>query len=72
MLLLLPVLVGIAVVIGLDSSGPILYKGLRVGRRGQRFKILKFRITVVVIKLHFIHRVLNVIYFVVHGVFEAV
>ena len=43
MLLLLPVLVGIAVVIGLDSSGPILYKGLRVGRRGQRFKILKFR-----------------------------
>jgi lipopolysaccharide/colanic/teichoic acid biosynthesis glycosyltransferase len=41
--LLSPVLATIAVVVGLDSSGPVLYKGRRTGMHGVPFNILKFR-----------------------------
>lgn len=43
----LPLLIAIAVWIRLDSPGPILYRGERVGRFGRRFYILKFRTMVV-------------------------
>lgn len=38
-----PVLVLIAVLIKLDSPGPVFYRGIRVGRFGKPFKIFKFR-----------------------------
>jgi len=38
-----PVLVAIAVAIRLDSSGPVLYRQIRIGRHGQPFEMLKFR-----------------------------
>lgn len=41
--LLLPVFLLIAIAIKLDSSGPVFYSQVRVGRRGRTFKILKFR-----------------------------
>lgn len=31
----------------IDSRGPVLYKGLRIGRNGKPFKIMKFRTMVV-------------------------
>jgi lipopolysaccharide/colanic/teichoic acid biosynthesis glycosyltransferase len=43
LILLSPLLVIIAIVVRLDSQGPILYRGLRIGRGGQRFEMLKFR-----------------------------
>ena len=42
-----PVIVVIALLIILDSSGPLLYKGIRVGKNGVLFKMLKFRTMVV-------------------------
>ena len=41
--LLLPLLLLVAVVVKLDSPGPILYRQLRVGRHGVPFRIHKFR-----------------------------
>jgi len=41
--LLLPVLAAIACAIKTTSSGPIFYCGVRVGRYGRPFRILKFR-----------------------------
>ena len=38
-----PVLAGIALAVRVGSSGPILYRGQRVGLNGERFNILKFR-----------------------------
>jgi len=38
-----PLLVMIALLVRLDSSGPVLHKGERVGQHGRRFRILKFR-----------------------------
>ncbi len=38
-----PLVAGVAVAIKLDSRGPVLYKGARVGINGRRFNILKFR-----------------------------
>ncbi len=40
---LLPVLVLIAIVIKLDSPGPVLYKQTRIGRNGRPFTFYKFR-----------------------------
>jgi exopolysaccharide biosynthesis polyprenyl glycosylphosphotransferase len=41
--LLSPILAGLAIAVKLSSPGPILYKQLRIGRDGRRFDILKFR-----------------------------
>ena len=38
-----PILVIIAIIIRLDSPGPVLFRGPRIGRRGHVFNILKFR-----------------------------
>lgn len=43
MIALAPILAGLAVWIRRDSPGPALFRGDRVGRHGQTFKILKFR-----------------------------
>ncbi len=40
---LLPLLVGIAIAILLDSRGPILFRQQRLGYQGRPFRILKFR-----------------------------
>lgn len=45
--LLSPILLGIALLIKLDSPGPFFYKQERVGLHGNRFKVLKFRTMVV-------------------------
>jgi len=43
MLVLSPVLLGIAVAIRMDSPGPVLFRQERVGVQGRRFSIVKFR-----------------------------
>jgi lipopolysaccharide/colanic/teichoic acid biosynthesis glycosyltransferase len=43
LLLLLPVFVLIAVIIKIDSSGPVFFRQERVGLRGRPFRIFKFR-----------------------------
>jgi exopolysaccharide biosynthesis polyprenyl glycosylphosphotransferase len=40
---LLPLMVAIAIGVKLDSPGPVLYLGERVGRNGKRFRLCKFR-----------------------------
>jgi exopolysaccharide biosynthesis polyprenyl glycosylphosphotransferase len=42
-LLLSPVLAGIALAVKLSSPGPVLFRQERIGRRGHRFTMLKFR-----------------------------
>lgn len=42
-LILLPVFIVIAILIKLDSKGPVLFKQIRVGRNEEFFHILKFR-----------------------------
>ncbi len=39
----LPVLVMIAVLVKMDSEGPVLYISERIGKNGKRFRFLKFR-----------------------------
>src|SRR5438874_10282467 len=41
--ILAPLLLFIAVLIKVDSNGPILYRGVRVGRFGRFLRIFKFR-----------------------------
>jgi lipopolysaccharide/colanic/teichoic acid biosynthesis glycosyltransferase len=43
LLLISPPLLAIALVIKLDSRGPVFYRGVRVGRHGKTFRIWKFR-----------------------------
>jgi lipopolysaccharide/colanic/teichoic acid biosynthesis glycosyltransferase len=43
LLLLSPFFLLLALVIKLDSHGPVFYRGVRVGRHGRPFKIYKFR-----------------------------
>jgi lipopolysaccharide/colanic/teichoic acid biosynthesis glycosyltransferase len=43
LLLLAPLLVGVAIAVKLDSPGPVFYRQVRVGRRGREFRIHKFR-----------------------------
>lgn len=43
LVLLSPLLALIALLVRLDSPGPVLYGGERVGQHGTRFRILKFR-----------------------------
>jgi lipopolysaccharide/colanic/teichoic acid biosynthesis glycosyltransferase len=41
--LLAPIFFVIAVLIKLDSRGPVFYRGVRVGQHGRPFRIFKFR-----------------------------
>lgn len=43
MVVLAPVLAGVAVAVVADSPGPVLFRHERVGRRGKKFRLLKFR-----------------------------
>ena len=43
LVLLMPILLLIALIIKLDSKGPVLYRSLRVGKKGQTFLCCKFR-----------------------------
>jgi exopolysaccharide biosynthesis polyprenyl glycosylphosphotransferase len=43
LLAVMPVMLAIALAIKLDSRGPVFFRQLRVGRRGRRFYMLKFR-----------------------------
>ncbi|MFZ3199733.1 MAG: sugar transferase [Candidatus Acidiferrales bacterium] len=45
--LLSPILLATAILIKLDSRGPVFYRGVRVGRHGNPFRIFKFRTMVV-------------------------
>lgn len=45
--LLSPLILGVAALVKLTSPGPVLYRGLRAGRNGHNFHILKFRTMVV-------------------------
>jgi len=47
LLLLAPVALTIAVLIKLDSPGPVIYKANRIGRKGRLFRCTKFRTMVV-------------------------
>lgn len=43
LLLLAPLLVGVAIAVKLDTPGPVFYRQVRVGRGGREFRIHKFR-----------------------------
>lgn len=43
LVLLSPVLAVVAVIVRLDSRGPVFFRGVRTGRHGKPFKIIKFR-----------------------------
>lgn len=47
LIILSPIMLGIALWIKLDSKGPVFYRGRRVGRFGRPFRIYKFRTMVV-------------------------
>lgn len=43
LLFLSPVLLIVSVIIKIDSNGPVLYRQIRVGRKGREFQMYKFR-----------------------------
>ncbi len=43
----LPILLFVALLVKLDSNGPIFYRGVRVGKNGKAFRMFKFRTMVV-------------------------
>ena len=43
LLLLFPLFLLLALLVKLSSPGPVFYRGMRVGKRGRPFKMLKFR-----------------------------
>src|SRR5205085_9583155 len=43
LVVLLPVLIGVAMAIKLDTHGPVFYRQQRVGKDGRHFGIYKFR-----------------------------
>jgi len=43
LILISPILLIIAILIKLDSKGPVFYRGKRVGHKGREFRIFKFR-----------------------------
>lgn len=43
LLLLLPLLVVVAILVRLDSSGPVFFRQVRIGLNGREFRIFKFR-----------------------------
>jgi lipopolysaccharide/colanic/teichoic acid biosynthesis glycosyltransferase len=43
LLALAPLMAGLAIAVKLSSPGPVFYRGVRTGRRGQPFRIFKFR-----------------------------
>jgi len=43
LLILLPVFLAVAIAIRLETEGPIVYRGERIGRFGNRFTMVKFR-----------------------------
>lgn len=45
--LLAPVMLAVAILVIAGSPGPVLYKGVRAGRNGRNFHILKFRTMVI-------------------------
>lgn len=47
LLLLAPVLLAIVLMIKLDGGGPVFFRQVRVGRRGDEFRVIKFRTMVV-------------------------
>jgi len=47
LIVLSPVLAAVGLAIKLDSSGPVFYRGARVGLNGKRFRMLKFRSMIV-------------------------
>lgn len=47
LLLIWPIILFVAIVIKLTSSGPVFYRGIRTGLHGLPFRILKFRTMVV-------------------------
>src|SRR5262249_22697839 len=47
LLTLWPILLVLAIVIKLDSAGPVFYRGVRAGRFGKPFRIFKLRTMVI-------------------------
>lgn len=58
LVVLSPLMLGIAFAIAISSSGPIFFQEWRVGKRGRLFRILKFR-TMVVDAENLYHQVMN-------------
>lgn len=58
LLILSPILLAVALAIKMSSAGPVLFHQWRVGKRGQLFKILKFR-TMIIGAEHLHHQVMQ-------------
>jgi sugar transferase (PEP-CTERM system associated) len=43
LIVMLPIMLVVAIVVKLDSKGPVLYRQIRVGRMSSHFEVLKFR-----------------------------